>query len=96
MRTLFICIFILTCLNSEAQVIAPKNSQVFSFEMKVTTLQGGLDVGRDIVFIESETYERVSIKTDAQGMIKTTFDHGVLWLGSVGEMRNCFLLLFPW
>ncbi|NRA10540.1 MAG: VWA domain-containing protein [Crocinitomicaceae bacterium] len=96
MRTLFICIFILTCLNSEAQVIAPKNSQVFSFEMKVTTLQGGLDVGRDIVFIESETYERVSIKTDAQGMIKTTFDHGVLWLGSVGEMRNCFEVNAAW
>ncbi|MFT6922875.1 MAG: Mg-chelatase subunit ChlD [Crocinitomicaceae bacterium] len=96
MRTFFISIFILACLNSEAQVIAPKNAQEFKIEIRVTSLKGGPDVGRDVVFIESATYERVSIKTDADGWVRTTFDHGALWLGSVGEMRNCFEVNAAW
>lgn len=97
MKTLLLSLFCLVLsLNAESQTIAPKNDQLFSFEIKVTTLQAKPDVGRDVVFIESETYERVAFKTDANGQVKSTFDHGVVWLCSVGEMRNCFEMNAAW
>lgn len=96
MRTLIFFLSTFFVFNAGAQVIAPKNDQIFSFELKVTTLKAQPDVGRDIVFIESETYERVAFKTDAYGQVKTTFDHGTLWLCSVGEMRNVFDVNVAW
>ncbi len=41
-----------------------------------------------VVFVETSTFERLAFKTDANGHLSLTFDHGKIWLGSVGEMRN--------
>jgi len=96
MRTLIFFLSTLFVYSVNSQTIAPKNDKTFSFELKVTTLKAQPDVGRDVVFIESETYERVAFKTDANGELKTTFDHGTLWLCSVGEIRNCFETNVAW
>jgi Ca-activated chloride channel family protein len=61
----------------------------FSYELTVRNKKAMPDVGREVVFIEANTYEHVAYKTDASGKLSVTFDHGERWLGSVGEMRNC-------
>ena len=64
-------------------------AQTLDFELTVKNLKGGVDANRTVVFVESSTFERLEFKTDASGKLSITFDHGDLWLGSVGEMRNC-------
>src|SRR3989338_3812271 len=61
----------------------------FVYNLTVRTTKGAPDANRDVVFIETSTYERLTFKTSASGMLTVTFDHGNRWLGSVGEMRNC-------
>ncbi|MFT5778023.1 MAG: Mg-chelatase subunit ChlD [Crocinitomicaceae bacterium] len=61
----------------------------FKYSLLVKTSKGGIDVGRDVVFIETTTYERIAVKTNNAGRVELVFDHGDNWLGSVGEMRNC-------
>lgn len=96
MKILISILTILFAYSANTQTIAPKNDETFTLAIKITTLKGQPDVGRDIVFIESETYERLAFKTDAAGKVDITFDHGALWLGSVGEMRNCFETNVAW
>lgn len=69
-----------------------QNPKVLTFSLTVKNTKGTADVGRDVVFIETSTYERITFKTDAAGKVETTFDHGNKWLGSVGDMRNCIQL----
>lgn len=69
-----------------------QGQQEFSYQLTVTNLQGRPDVGRDVVFVETSTYERLAFKTNSQGQLSITFDRGAKWLGSVGEMRNCIEL----
>lgn len=64
-------------------------AQTLDFELTVKNLKGGVDANRTVVFVESSTFERLEFKTDASGQLSIQFDHGDLWLGSVGEMRNC-------
>lgn len=40
-------------------------------------------------FVESKTFERIEKKTNASGALDLVFDHGELWIGSVGDMTNC-------
>ena len=60
----------------------------YEYALTVKTNKGGPDVNRDVVFIETTTYEHLPLKTDSQGELTHTFTHGN-WLGSIGEMRNC-------
>ena len=62
---------------------------VFSYELNVTNTKGQPDSGREVVFVETSTFERLTFKTNSSGQLSLTFDHGEIWLGSVGEMRNC-------
>ncbi|XOV66573.1 MAG: VWA domain-containing protein [Fluviicola sp.] len=61
----------------------------FSYELRVTNMKGQPDSGREVVFVETSTFERLAFRTDASGQLSLTFDHGKVWLGSVGDMRNC-------
>ena len=61
----------------------------FSYELRVTNTKGQPDSGREVVFVETSTFERLVFKTNSSGELSLTFDHGKIWLGSVGEMRNC-------
>lgn len=63
-----------------------------AFELTVNEGPGGTGANRKVVFVESTTFERVEYSTDADGKLSVVFDHGGLWLGSVGEMRNCIRL----
>jgi len=67
-----------------------ENNLTTKFDLQVKTTKGLPDAGREVVFIETTNYERLVYKTDAQGKLSITFDHGKKWLASVGEMRNCF------
>jgi len=60
----------------------------YSYSLTVNSTKGGPDANRDVVFIETTTYEHLPLKTDAQGKLTHTFTYGN-WLGSIGEMRNC-------
>lgn len=66
-------------------------STSFDYSLTVKTTQGGADANRDVVFIETTTYERLAFKTDSQGKLSYTFTYGN-WLGSIGDMRNCIKL----
>lgn len=60
----------------------------YEYSLTVNTNKGRADVNRDVVFIETTTYEHLPLKTNSQGKLTHTFTHGN-WLGSIGEMRNC-------
>jgi Ca-activated chloride channel family protein len=60
----------------------------YEYSLTVKTNKGRPDMNRDVVFIETTTYEHLPLKTDSQGKLTYTFTHGN-WLGSIGEMRNC-------
>lgn len=64
----------------------------FDYALTVMNNQGKPEANRDVVFIETSTYERVALKTDAMGVLKHKFDHGEEWAVTVGEMRNCIIL----
>lgn len=81
MRTLILLLGILVGFNVTAQTL--------DYELTVKNLKGGADAHRTVVFVESSTFERLELKTDASGKLSVSFDHGDLWLGSIGEMRNC-------
>ncbi|MDX2362432.1 MAG: VWA domain-containing protein [Crocinitomicaceae bacterium] len=68
-------------------------AQDVTYTLTVNSMNGGPDAGRDVVFIETSTYERLAFKTDATGRLTVHFDHGEKWLGSIGEMRNCIELV---
>lgn len=69
-----------------AQSGGPSNLE---FTLTVKTTKGIPDAGRDVVFIETNTYERIVFKTNSIGQLSLIFDHGNRWLGSIGDMRNC-------
>lgn len=81
MRILILFIF----LNSIAFGQGPE----FNYDLTVKTTKGVPDIGRDVVFIETNTYERLTFKTNTSGKLSVVLDHGERWLGSVGDMRNC-------
>lgn len=64
----------------------------FEYTLTVFNNQGKPEVSRDVVFIETKTYERLALKTDASGTLTHTFTHGEEWAVTVGEMRNCIIL----
>lgn len=64
----------------------------FSYKLTVLNNQGKPEVNRDVVFIETSTYERIALKTDGSGTLNYKFNHGKEWAMSVGEMRNCAIL----
>lgn len=64
-------------------------AQETTFNLTVLNERGGPDAGRDVVFVESNTYDRMLYKTDATGKLSIVFDHGTHWVGSVGSMKNC-------
>lgn len=76
-----ICLFLLFAFSTVGQ-----SSYEYSLTLKTT--KGRPDVNRDVVFIETSTYEHLPLKTNSQGKLSHTFTHGN-WLGSIGEMRNC-------
>ena len=84
MRKLILFCALLIGLSAEAQIM--------NYELAVTNLKGGVDANRTVVFVESSTFERLEFKTNSAGKLSITFDHGDLWLGSIGEMRNCLRL----
>lgn len=79
--------FLLFSYSADAQ-----DQKEFNYSLTVTNTKGQPDSNRDVVFIETSTYERLTYKTDARGLLNITFDHGKIWLGSVGDMRNCIEL----
>lgn len=60
----------------------------YVYSLTVETTKSRPDANRDVVFIESTTYEHLPLKTDSQGKLTHTFTKGN-WLGSIGDMRNC-------
>ena len=87
MRTiLFLSLLSISCAFGQSNSGDPR---IFSYELTVKTTKGVPDVGRDVVFVEANTYERLTFKTNTSGKLALTFDHGSRWLGSVGDMRNC-------
>lgn len=82
-------LFIFILLSSS---VFSQNAKVLDFNLTVKTTKGTPDIGRDVVFVETTTYERITFKTDGSGKVQTVFDHGNKWLGSVGDMRNCIQL----
>ncbi len=69
-----------------------QDQKEFTYSLTVKTNKGQPDANRDVVFVETSTYERLTFKTNASGQLDVIFDHGKIWLGSVGEMRNCIEL----
>lgn len=67
----------------------------FNYKLIVNNTQGKPDVNRDVVFIETSTYERLAFKTDATGSLAYAFKKGKEWSVTIGEMRNCFLVKTP-
>ena len=84
LKTLLPILAILFSLN----LVAQNGTDGYTYSLKVTTTKRTPDVGRDVVFVEKSTYERIALKTDNQGSLTHTFTYGN-WLGSIGEMRNC-------
>jgi len=68
-------------------------AQTLNYQLTVRNLKGGADANRTVVFVESNTFERLEFKTNSSGQLSVSFDHGDLWLGSIGEMRNCLRLV---
>ncbi len=63
-----------------------------TFDLTVNDGPGGNGANRRVVFVESSTFERLEYQTDQNGKLSVVLDHGRLWFGSVGEMRNCIRL----
>ncbi len=63
-----------------------------TFDLTVNVGPGGNGANRRVVFVESSTFERLEYQTDVNGELSVVLDHGKLWFGSVGEMRNCIRL----
>lgn len=83
LNSLFTVVVLLFSFASTAQ-----DQSEFSYELQVNNTKGQPESGREVVFVETSTFERLVYKTDAAGHLSLTFDHGKVWLGSVGEMRN--------
>ena len=88
MQALFISLItglsLLFSFTSHAQ-----DQREFTYNLTVKNTKGAPDVGREVVFVETSTYERRTFKTNGSGQLDITFNNGTIWLGSVGEMRNC-------
>ncbi len=82
-KLLTLFILFLSCAYSS---IAQNTSYEYSLTVKTT--KGAADANRDVVFIETSTYEHLPLKTNNQGKLTHTFTYGN-WLGSIGDMRNC-------
>lgn len=79
--TLFLLVF------GFASLVQAQSTE-FIYSLTVKTTQGKPDVNRDVVFIETNSYQHLPLKTDQQGKLTHTFTYGT-WVGSIGEMRNC-------
>lgn len=66
-------------------------STEFEYSLAVKTTKGGADANRDVVFIETSTFEHLPLKTNSQGKLSHTFTYGN-WFGSIGDMRNCITI----
>jgi uncharacterized protein YegL len=60
-----------------------------SYHLQVVNNQEQAAGNLAVRFVESTTFERVEKKTNAAGILDMVFDHGELWIGSVGDMTNC-------
>lgn len=64
------------------------NTQI-NYHLQVVNNQGQAAGNLSVRFVESTTFERIEKKTNAAGILDMVFDHGELWIGSVGDMTNC-------
>ena len=85
MKTIFTALFALLCAHICAQ-------GTFRYQLEVRDNQGHAKGNVPVIFIEKNTFEQLKLKTDAGGKLNVTFDHGDVWVGSVGEMYNCLLV----
>lgn len=60
-----------------------------NYHLQVSNNQNQPAGNLSVRFVESTTFERIEKKTNAAGILDLVFDHGELWIGSVGEMNNC-------
>ncbi|MNJ88956.1 von Willebrand factor type A domain protein [compost metagenome] len=60
-----------------------------NYHLQVVNNQNQPAGNLSVRFVESKTFERIEKKTNAAGILDLVFDHGELWIGSVGEMNNC-------
>lgn len=67
----------------------PVVSAQTNYHLQVVTNQNQPAANLSVRFVESTTFERIENKTNASGVLDLVFDHGELWIGSIGEMNNC-------
>jgi uncharacterized protein YegL len=60
-----------------------------SYHLVLDNNQGKPVPNMTVRFVEANTFERIEKKTNASGILDLVFDHGDLWIGSIGEMNNC-------
>ena len=60
-----------------------------NYHLQVVNNQNQPAGNLSVRFVEAKTFERIEKKTNASGALDLVFDHGELWIGSVGEMSNC-------
>lgn len=59
-----------------------------NYHLQVVNNQDQAVGNLSVRFVESTTFERIEKKTNAAGILDMVFDHGELWIGSVGDMTN--------
>lgn len=64
------------------------NTQI-DYHLQVVNNQNQPAGNLSVRFVESTTFERIEKKTNASGILDMVFDHGELWIGSIGDMNNC-------
>jgi uncharacterized protein YegL len=69
-------------------IFSGANAQT-SYHLQVMDNQNKPAGNLSVRFVETTTFERIETKTNASGSLDIVFDHGELWIGSVGEMTNC-------
>lgn len=76
------------CIVATILITSNINAQV-EYNLTVRNNQGQPYANKEVIFVETSTYDRISLKTDGQGKLQHTFETGALWLGTIGKMRNC-------
>lgn len=82
MKTVVTTLFALLLIQLNAQ-------NRYQYHLSVTDNQGHPVANKAVTFIEKETFEQLKFSTNAVGALDVVFDHGNIWLGTIGEMYNC-------
>lgn len=80
MKTLLILVTLVVAIPLFAQT---------TYHLQVMNNQNQPAPNLAVRFVEANTFERIEKKTSATGSLDMVFDHGDLWIGSIGEMSNC-------